>query len=495
MGVIKRQSIKQSLANYFGVGIGVISTLFIYPLVMEENGLIRFLVAAAVLAVPFASLGLNGLVIRFFPEFQDKEKKHNGFLGLMGLLVLVGFSLFLVFAFIFKERIFDFYSSKEESEYIRYLPFVLPLVLLMALINLFRLYISNFQRVVIPFLVNDLFIKFAIPLILLLFLYGYLVLDQLVWGLVLTYFLILIMLIIYLRSLGEFNLKVSFPFLNPERVKRMSVFGFYGVLGSLGGILAFQIDVFMVGSLKSNYDVSLYSMSLFIANTIDVPMKAVFSIISPIVSKASNDNDMVKVEALYKKSSINLLISGTFLFLLIWLNMDDFFSILPKGDILLEGKYVILFLGLAKVIDQMTSINGHIISYSKYFRFAFYAIILLGILNISLNVYLIPRYDITGAAIATMVSIILYNIIKITYVYIKMKMHPFTRKTLLTFLMAGISFLLIHYLPSTPYALLNLFIKTSLLIGIYGSMTLYLNLSPDITEFVKENWAKIKARF
>lgn len=496
MGVIKRQSIKQSLANYFGVILGAISTLFIFPLAVEANGLLRFIVATATLALPFVSLGVNSLTVRFFPEFENKKNGHNGLLGLGLVIVFIGFLVFLAIAFAFREVIFDFYSRKTEDVYVRYIPFVIPLVLMLAINQLLKFYTSNFHRVVIPFIINELSLKIAFPVLILLLVGEWIGLNGMVWGLIIVYLIIVLMSWAYLALLGE--LKVNFNFsglLKGDLFRQMRSFGLYSMLGSVGGVLAFQIDVFMVGSIQTMYATGIYTMSLFIANTIDVPSRALFSIAAPIVSKAWKDNNLKEIQNLYTKSSINLFVIGAFFFLIIWLNLDDLFAILPKGDILGQGKYVVFFIAMAKLIDQLTGINNFIINYSKYFRFNFYAIVILSVLNITLNLILIPRYPITGAAIATMISLSAYNFLKLAYLHFKFKMQPFSRKTLWALALASGCYLLVLVIPSSPFPLLNMVIRSVVLLAVYGSLTLYLDLSPDITHLVKENWGKVKRKF
>jgi O-antigen/teichoic acid export membrane protein len=406
-------------------------------------------------------------------------------------IVVIGFSLFLLLAFLFRHQIYDYYSDKP-PEYLDYLPYAIPLVLLLALINVFKHYTSNFQRVVVPYIVNDLFLKIAFPTLILLFVGQIIGLDGLVWGLLLTYVVILLMMVAYLGRLGELTFRLPSGFLSKERMKRMGTYAIYGILGSLGGILAFQIDVFMVANLLTLYAASVYSISLFIANTIDVPLRAVFGITSPIVSKAWKEDNLEEINHLYKRSSINLFLFGSFLFLIIWLNLDDLYALLPEGNKLIDGKYVILFLGLAKLVDQLTSINGAIINYSRYFRFNFFAVMVLSVLNITLNILLIPRFQVVGAALATMTSLILFNLLKVLFIYFRMGFHPFSRKTIWVALVGLACYGLIVLLPLTPFLLLNMIIRSVLITAFFGVLTLYLNLSPDISNLVKEGWQKIK---
>ncbi len=248
----------------------------------------------------------------------------------------------------------------------------------------------------------------------------------------------------------------------------------------------------MVGSIQTMYITGVYTMSLFIANTIDVPSRALFNITAPIVSKAWKENNLAEIRDLYTRSSINLFVIGAFFFLLIWLNVDDLFSILPKGDVLLEGKYVIFYAAMAKLIAQLAGINNFVINYSKYFRFNFYAIVVLAVVNINLNLYLIPIHPITGAAIATMISLIIFNVLKVSFLMYRYKMHPFSIKTIWAIMLAVGCYFLISYLPMTSFAIVNILIKSLILGGVYGSLVLWLNLSPDINNLVNDIWQKIQ---
>ena len=73
MGIVARQSIKGSLANYLGVAIGFATTFFVLTdcLSQEEIGLTRVLVDAATLFAALAQLGANSTIIRYFPYFND----------------------------------------------------------------------------------------------------------------------------------------------------------------------------------------------------------------------------------------------------------------------------------------------------------------------------------------------------------------------------------------------------------------------------------------
>ena len=94
MGVIQRQSIKRSLVSYIGVGVGVISTLFIYPLESTLYGRIQFVLSVALLLSPVFSLGVKSLAVRFYPEFSEKKEGDRGLFSLLLLLTVLIYAVY-----------------------------------------------------------------------------------------------------------------------------------------------------------------------------------------------------------------------------------------------------------------------------------------------------------------------------------------------------------------------------------------------------------------
>lgn len=491
MGIIQRQSIKKSVVNYLGVGIGAISTLFIYPHSLDEYGLLQFMVATAALIVPFANLGGNMTVVRFFPDFKNEQNGHNGYLSFLLLSTLLGFLVITALLLFFQNSIYQFYSDKDPL-LLQYLPYVIPLTYLMANIIILVHYTSNFHRVVVPSIFHELLLKIALPTLILLFLAGLLSTEALVKSYLVIHLIILLLLFAYLHYLGELKLKLNFQFLTRPMAKKLSSYAIFAILGSLSSILAFRIDIFMVGNFLGTKMVGVYGIALFIANSIEVPQRAIISITSPFVSQAMSDKNYEEVRQLYQKVSINLSIVGIALFLLVYFNFDDLFSLIPKGEKILPAKYVVLFLGLAKLTDMITSVNGQIIGFSSRYRFNLYAVVFLGLMNILLNIYLIPKYQIIGAAMATAISIILYNLLKLAYVYLKFGIHPFTRNTVQLLVLSIITTFALLLVPATDYLLLNIFIRTVVVGLLFAVGIFYFNIAPDLIDIAKKTWARLQ---
>ena len=311
-------------------------------------------------------------------------------------------------------------------------------------------------------------------------------LNQLMNGVVLTYVIILIGFLVYIHSLGHFSLKPQLSFLDKFKIKEIANYSFYGILSGIGSVVALRIDTFMIASMVDLTNTGIYTIAVFIAGVIAVPYKAVVNIGTSIIAKAWAENDIDTINMIYKKSSLILLILGMFIFLFIWLSIDDFFAIMPNGEKYISGKNVVLILGIAKLIDVSASMNDNIINYSKYYRFNFYAIIILAILNLTNNLLLIPEYKIVGAAFATLISITIFNIIKMVYIKRKVGILPFTIKTIYVLAIGMCSIIIFQFIPKTEYAILNVIINGAFLSLVFLGPILYFKLSEDLNDVTEK---------
>ncbi len=484
MGVIKRQGIKQSIVNYIGVTIGALSTLLIYPLDTEAYGLARFLIDTAVFLAPFLMLGFAGVSFQFFPYFRDKEQKHWGFLPFLLLATLGGVLLFLLLAWLFKEHIYTIYSEKSPL-FSRYLIYTVPIAILVAFIGIFNSYSTNLKRIVVPGMLGNL-IKIVLPLLMLGYIWKYLSRDDFVNGILINYVILFIATVLYIHWLGHLFLRPNFKKLNRPMLRQIGNYALFSLFGSIGSVLAFRIDSIMVATLVDLQNNGVYGIAAFIATAIAIPTNAIVQISSPIISDSLKKKDLQHVEMLYKRSSINLIIAGCLLLVGIIVSLQDLFALMPNADQLQDGIWVVILIGLAKLIDMATSVNNQIINYSQYYRFSFYAILCLAVFNVVCNLLFIPRYQIVGAAMATLASLSLYNGIKLVYIYKKFRMHPFSRQTVLILGIAVLSWLVAWLIPLTHSPLLNILIRSAVITCLYIPLVYRLKVSEDVNQLIDQ---------
>lgn len=425
MGVVIRQGIRHSIVNYIGAGVGVISMLFIYPLQTEAYGLARFLADSVILFIPFSLLGSNVLPVRFFPHFEDRANGHQGFLGWLLLLALAGALLTLAVAWMVWDPVLEYYSTVSPL-YEQYLVFFLPILLLRGVIQLLVTYISNFHRIVVPSILNDLLFKISLPMFILFLHKGWWGYRELVIALVAHFAVVLAGLILYLIQLGQWSLRIRWQAFRGPVMKEMKVYGIYGFLGTISSTLAVNIDLFMIGTMISPGATGVYGIASIMANLINRPHIAISLLAAPLLTKSWKEQDLAGIHNFYRKSAVNALAPGLLIFLLIWLNLDDLYGIMPNSAVIAENRMAILLLGLAFFVNLATGVNSEIMIYTDLYRRHLVAVVLLSLVNIGLNFWLISLYGITGAALATLVAYGAYNAYKGIAVWRRFHMHPFT---------------------------------------------------------------------
>ena len=476
MGVIVRQGSKQAIVKIAGVLIGFVSMMLVYPLDHASYGYASFILSAATLLTPLLAMGLSQSAIKFFPEYVEETSNRKGFIWILLTLHLIPIAICGVFFYFFSSSIYslinymglDVTLFKENSGVI-----VIVSILLLFYMTITS-YISNFGRIVIPTIINEFSYKLFLPLVVLGVVYG-VVQKNSIPGFMIAFFAIaLIVLLVYLAKLGGISRKVDLAFLTSHKVKRIGKYSLYSALGTLGSLLIFRMDAVMITGLLGEVSTGLYFNILVMAAVIDIPSQAIGKIAGPIISKSFNDNNQEEIQSIYIKGSINSLIVGMLIFLGIWFNLDAIISLSSKPEAFVGATQIFLFLGIAKLIDGLTGINTHILLYSKYYKFNLLFLLFLGVLNVFLNLVLIKQFDIVGAAMATLISLTLYNFIKLFFIKFTLDMSPFTLDTLKVLLIGVMVFGLLFILPMPDSVVLGILLR-SILISVLFIGSIYLS--------------------
>ncbi|MEA3476862.1 MAG: oligosaccharide flippase family protein, partial [Bacteroidota bacterium] len=225
-------------------------------------------------------------------------------------------------------------------------------------------------------------------------------------------------------------------------------------------------------------------ISFFMTSIIEIPSRATLQITAPFISESLENNDIPRLKDLYRRYSSNQAIIGGLLLVMLWANINTIFKLMPNGDIYEAGKFVVLFIGLGKLIDVTTGINNLILIYSKYHRYQILFVLILGIITVAGNYLLIPILGISGAAIASLSSYFIINTAVILFLYRKLRIQPFTGKSLKIFLLIGLSFLINFLLPTLDSWFLDSLYRSLILLGIFVGFTYFYKLSEDLNSIV-----------
>jgi O-antigen/teichoic acid export membrane protein len=485
MGVVVNQGIKSSLFTYIGVIIGTFNVLYLYPkfLQPDEIGIMRLLLDISFVLAALSQIGTPNLADKFFPFFQSVEKKHNGFFLLILLFPFIGF-LFFALIYILLEGQWKELFEERSDRINEYFYHVLPLMFFVVYQTVLEAYVRVHLRIVVPGIIREIFLRVWVLVLIIIYATGFISFEGLIDSIIFSYFLAVVLLLLYVQRMRTFFLSMPNLRSNPL-LKEMLVFSFYVFLGSASFIIAARIDVIMISAIEGLAATGIFTIAFFIGTIIEIPKRSLSQITVPLIAQAWKKNDLGIIRMLYQKSSINQLFASLFLFLLIWLNIDFIYQLMPNSDIYSQGKYVIFFFGLSKVVDMATGVNSEIINTSKYYKFNLVFVLILGFLNFLLNYLFIPIYGITGAAVATLITYIVFNGVKYLFILKKMNMQPFNLSSFFIILIALLTFALIDFMPVIMsdvnfMAFYNIVLRSTIIVIVFVGGCLFFNLVEDV---------------
>lgn len=499
MGVIIKQSIKGTLVNYLGVAIGFVTTFFILTSYLQqaEVGLTRVLVDAAVLFSSLAQIGTSSSIIRFFPYFKDEESKHHGFFFWTIVIPIVGFLIFLSVYLLLKQPLIRVFS-KNSPLFVNYFRFVIPIALFMLYQSVFEANANVLMHIVVPKFVREVGIRLGLLAIYILYGFHKITLDGLVIGFCLTYFFAALIDIIYLFTLQKISLKPDFKFLTKPLRRDFLLYTLFLLMASIAGNITPLLSSFFVSAKMGLAFTGIFAIANYIATVIEIPNRSLNAIAQPNLSEAIKNQDWERADALCKSVSLHLLLSSTFIFFLIWINVDLLFLILRNGRDYVTGKSVIFILGFARLSNSTFSISGNALSYSKYYYLTLVFTILLTASSIILNILLLPRIGMNGAALANFLSYFIYYLFLLILLKWKLNISLFSKGQLKVIAVVMLMFLLnyawtktispvFEILPIKPLfaQIVEGGIRTLILLGIGITLTYFWKVSKEVNILIE----------
>lgn len=485
MGIIIKQSIKGSIWSYLGVVVGFITTAYLFPnyLTTDTIGLFSLLLAWSVLFAQLSSLGFQGITGRLFPWFRNRENNHNGYLFIAFMVMLLGFSLFLVLFWFMNSWLVE--SNLEKSKlFADYLYLLIPLTFFTLLFTQLDVFNKLLYDAVFGTFLQEFLQRILILIATLLFVFQLLTLHQLI----LTYAASVcakgIIIFIFLVVNKEISFKPRLQFIKPAMRKEMVNVGLFSILTGLGSNIVFNIDKILINQLLGLSDTGVYTIAFFFGTLVIIPSRTLLRISGTLIADAFKRKDLNYIADIYHRSCLNQFIIGAFLFGGIWINIDNILVIL--GPDYAGAKWVIFFIGLGYLVDMMTGANAQIIAFSKHYRVALYFILVLIVLVVVTMFILVPLWGITGAAVAIAASITVNNFMRFLFLKRKYHMQPFNRKILVAGFVFLLSVLVTTLLPRLQL-LPDIFLRSTLFTVIFGLLTVGFKISEDV-EQIKIKW-------
>ncbi len=485
MGIVLKQSLRNTTITYVGFAIGAINILFLYTKILPDEyyGLVGVIRATAAILMPLLAFGIQNTMVKFYSSQKEEEK--DSFLTLMLLSPLLTLLPIAFGTWVFYDEIGNFLAQKNliVRDYVWYI-FLVGFAL--AYFEVFYAWCKVHLKSVFGNFLKEVFVRILVMILLILYHFEFISLDFFLKALVVSYLIRTLILKLYAYSIRRPRLNFNFP----KETKSILSYSLLIILGGSAALILLEIDKFMINQFVEIENVAYYSVAVFIATVIIVPSRAMHNITYPLTAELLNNQKFIALKQLYQKTSLTLFIASGILFLLIILNIKELYKLLPEAY--RGGIYIVFMIGLAKVLDSMLGNNNAILYSSKYYKTVLLFGVCLAILTILLNLWFIPRFGIDGAALASFIAIIIFNNLKIWYVYHKFKLLPFTKGTFKVFITLSVLLVVFGYLNFPFHPIANIALKSLLMVIAYVTILYRFKISEDVSEIISKLLKKIR---
>ena len=480
MGVIIRQSIKATIYNYVGAFIGFLTIFFVLTKYVQPEiiGLTKVMYEVAALIAGFAQLGTSASAMRFFPYFKNPENNHNGFFFYLLLMPAIGSVIFISLFLLCKNYIIDFFIRKS-ALIVEYYDWIIPLTLFLVFWVVLETFANILLKIVVPKFIREVALRCMLLVLYALYAFGWISLDMLVAGYVLCYGLVMLFTLLYVSHITPLSLKHDTSFIDRSLLRKISNYTLFLFLGVVGSSITGQLDIFMISSQMGLEYTGIYTIAFYMATVIEMPSRSITAIASPLAAAALKDGKFEEANQLYKKVALHQLMAGGTFFVLIWINIDSIFAIIPNGEVYSSGKWVVFFIAMAKLIGMTFGFGETLISFSRYYYWRLYFTFFITVLTVLSNYWLIPVLGMSGAAIATLLTYVMSYSVQQWIVVRKVKGDPYSWgivKLLCLFMfLLGVNLILPHWSG-------NVFIDMIYRVVCIGSLWLFLTYRLHISE-------------
>ena len=481
MGIVFNQSLRNTLVLILGFAIGGINVLFLYThfLDAEYFGLITFLLSSANLVMPLLVFGMQHTIVKFFTSYDQKQQRDDFLVITLFLPLLVILPLAFL-GTVFYRQIAEF-LSRENVIIEQYTWLIFILAVCMGYFEVFYAWSRVQLRSVFGGFVREIFARVFVTFLLLAVYLGWIDNHGFVYAVVLVYFLRMLIMLFYALRLYMPRFR---GFRMPDNMREILTFSFYIILAGSAGTIVLEIDKFMIPQMTDISQVAYYSVGVYIASVIAIPNRAMQQIINPITARELNANNLPEVSSLYQRSSLNLLIVGGLLFLLINANIREIYQFIDRPEYA-AGMFIVLVISISELVKLSLGTNGAILTNSSLYRVLFYLSLAMAVSVFILNRLLIEQLGIDGAALATLVVVLAFSAIKVYYVYRKLGMQPFTGKTGVLMVLIAVVFVIFYLLEFDLHPLIAILIKGALITVVFLFSVLRMRISEDMTDFIR----------
>lgn len=489
MNNIRRQSIISSVVIYIGFAVGMINTYFFTrEFEPEEYGLTSIFIAIATMMTAFATMAMPSYIHKFYPYYKDHlPRKRIDMMTWALLISTIGFILVMLAGWLFKNLVIRKFGG-HSPQLITYYYWIFPMGLGLTIYTVLEAYTWNLGKPILTNFLKEVVWRLLTTILIVLFIVG--VIDDFDVFIKLYAFgfpVIALILFIYLVFTKRIHFTFSVSKISRRYFKKIVSLCLFVYSAAIVNTLSQVFDTIVIAAFLDDgmAKAGIFSLAQILNSIIQAPQRAIVAASMPHLARAWKEKNQQLLQKIYQRSSLNQLIFATGLFILIALNYTEAIYTFHLRLEYLIGFNAFIALGFTRIVDMGTGVNAQIIGTSTRWRFELISGIILLVLMLPLTIILTRQYDIFGPALANLISITIFNIIRLVFLWKKFKLFPFTIQSLYTILLAGVCFVITYYGFNSMHGFGGIVLRSIAFMILYSGGVIYFRLTPDIAPVIQ----------
>ena len=413
------------IGTIIGMLLGFVGRVILVRYITQsEYGIYSLALVIISIFVTISTLGLDLGSTRYIAYFRGKREEENvsGVISSSVQIALIASISLAAISFFISDLVsIKIFQCQALSTPLKIFSIAIPFtVLIHVFIAIFRgfdrvepsVYFQNILR-------NILFILFLITVVL----FGLSFLDV-IHAYVLSIAVTGVAFVMYMIKRPP--LPIRWSGVNNTMKKKLLLFSLPLLATTMLGMIMHWTDTLMLGYFKTPDMVGLYNAALPLASLIPVVLTSMRFLYVPIASQLYSQNLMDEIRRNYAVLTKWMFSLTLPLFFIIFLFPETVLNIL-FGSRYIQADAVLQFLALGMFINTFLGPNGATLMIAGKTKILMWTSLIGSIMNIVLNILLIPPLGIIGAAIASTASLAVINLLNSTWLYLLFRIHPFTK--------------------------------------------------------------------
>jgi O-antigen/teichoic acid export membrane protein len=422
--LIKGSSISLVL-KVIGMLFGYVIMLFITKYYgAEEWGIYSLCLTVLSVALLLPRFGFDSSLVRIIAELNVENKQRNIY-GVLFKSIIISVVLSLgviVIITLFSDLLVAKVIKQQEMVY--YFKIINIAIIPMALLTIISAVFQALKK-------TTLFMLFQTTLINVVFFIFLLIYKSLEINLK-TFNLYVISVVIVLLISFLFLYKM-FKSLNKNYVKseeiteysytKISKVSFPMMMSSSFALLMGWSDIFMLSYYKTATDIGIYNSTLKLAALSSITLMAVNAIATPKFVEFYTSKNILGLEEIVKKSTKMIFLTSLPILLVLIVFSKPILGFF--GDEFRLGYLALIYLCISRFVNAISGSVGYIMQMTDQQKVFQNILIIAFVINLILNYLLIPKYSYDGAAIASSLSMIFWNIALVLIIKTKLGFWTF----------------------------------------------------------------------